>query len=593
MSRLFQRRALLKGSLAAVAAAFATSGEAAAPDAAPVRLGTGIVPPPGNDPGEQNEALDALDRFIAAYLDAKNCPGLTLAIADENRLIRAKGYGFSDLEGRAPVTPDLLFEIGSITKSFIAITLLQLREEGKIDFNRPVLDYLPWLPIQSVYGPIATHHLLTHSSGLPDALGLFSGDPQSRLVQGFKPGEHFHYCNAGFDILGYLISKVDGRPWPTAVKLRILDPLGMRNTFPLITNDTLARRAKSYVQRFNDEADYGRAPLAPAANLVFSSAAGSVTSTPGDMALYIQMLLRRGAGPNSRILSPDSFSMLSKPYIEAKDLSPTASYGYGIAVDRIDGHLVLRHTGGMPSFISSIIVDLDGGVGAFSSVNARHDFRPNPVSIYAVQLLVARKDGKPLPKPPDLPDPSIVTDSALYAKIYTATNGKKVEAIAEGNKLSLSVEGRKIALEQSEPGVFLAAERPYSEFPFLFLPASSASAASPAASKPPYAELLWGSDWYASADYKGPRDFPPNSEFMRLTGHYRADSVWASSVKVVWAKGQLLADGVLPLVSIGGSLFRAGSESWSPETAEFLHFVDSVPQLLRLSGSDFWRVTEG
>jgi D-alanyl-D-alanine carboxypeptidase len=585
----------LKSSLGA--AAFASSARAALPVAMssfprtlllPLRLGT--------TQAEGSEAFAALDRFIPAYLEAKNCPGLTLAIANDKGLIGAKGYGFSDVERQVPVTSDLLFEIGSITKSFVAITLLQLREEGKVDFDRPVLDYLPWLPIQCVYGPIATHHLLTHSSGLPDALGLFSGDPQSRLVQGFKPGEHFHYCNAGFDILGHLISKVDGRPWPVAVKQRVIDPLGMHNTFPVITNDSLGHRAKSYVQRFDDEVDYQRAPLVPTANMIFSSAAGSVTSTPGDMALYIQMLLRHGAAASGRLLSPDSFALFSKPQIEAKEFSATSSYGYGIAVDHIDGHLILRHTGGMPSFISSIIVDLDGGIGAFSSMNVRHDFRPNPVSIYAVQLLVAQKEGKPLPKAPDLPNPKNVTDATAYAKTYSSANGKKIEAIADGNNLSLMIDGRKIALEQTEGDVFLSSERPYSEFAFQFLRAASPSGALPenakTTSKPPFAELLWGSDWYTSADYKGVRDFPQNSNFLHLTGHYRADSVWASSFKIVWVKGQLMMDGVVPLVPIGANLFRMGPESWSPETVEFLHFADGVPQLLRMSGADFWRVAE-
>jgi D-alanyl-D-alanine carboxypeptidase len=595
MSRSLPRRSLLKSSLGAVA--FASSVRAATTVAVNLTPRTPPLPSLFDDSrAEGSEAFAALDRFIPAYLEAKNCPGLTLAVANDNGLIRAKGYGFSDVERQVPVTPDLLFEIGSITKSFVAITLLQLREEGKVDFNRPVLDYLPWLPIRCVYGPIATHHLLTHTSGLPDALGLFSGDPQSRLVQGFKPGEHFHYCNAGFDILGHLISKVDGRPWPVAVKQRVIAPLGMRNTFPVITNDSLAHRAKSYVQRFDDEADYQHSPLVPAANLVFSSAAGSITSTPGDMALYIQMLLRRGSGRNGRILSPDSFTLLSKPQIEAKEFSPTSSYGYGIGVDHIDGHLVLRHTGGMPSFISSIIVDLDAGVGAFSSMNVRHDFRPNPVSIYAVQLLVAQKEGKPLPKPPDLKDPKNVPDAVAYAKIYSSPNGKKIEAIADGNNLYLLIDGRKIALERAEGDVFLSSERPYSELAFQFSRASppvTSGENDKTTSKPPYAELLWGSEWYTSADYKGARDFPQNPDFLRLTGHYRADSVWASGFKIVWVKGQLMVDGLTPLVPIGANLFRMGSESWSPETVEFLHFADGVPQLLRMSGADCWRVAEG
>lgn len=132
-----------------------------------------------------------LDEFIAEYMRAMNSPGLTLALANTYGIARTAAFGFSDLETRVPVTPDLLFEIGSISKSFVALTLLQLREEGKLDLNRPILEYLPWLPIEANYGVITVHHLLTHSSGLPDALILFLTNPQARHVQAFKPASTF------------------------------------------------------------------------------------------------------------------------------------------------------------------------------------------------------------------------------------------------------------------------------------------------------------------------------------------------------------------------------------------------------------------
>jgi CubicO group peptidase (beta-lactamase class C family) len=127
-----------------------------------------------------------LDDFIAEYKRARNSPGLTLALANKDGAVRTTAFGFSDLETKVPVTPDLLFEIGSISKSFVALTLLQLREEGKLDFERPILEYLPWLPIEANYGVITVHHLLTHSSGLPDALILFLTNPQARHVQAFS-----------------------------------------------------------------------------------------------------------------------------------------------------------------------------------------------------------------------------------------------------------------------------------------------------------------------------------------------------------------------------------------------------------------------
>src|SRR5690606_5840411 len=96
----------------------------------------------------------------------------------------------------------------------------------------------------------------------------------------------------------------------------------------------------------------------------------------------------------------ESFELFTKAHIEAKEFGPTASYGYGLAVDTLDGHKVVRHTGGMVSFMSSLLVDLDSGVGAFASINAQQGYRPTAVTQYAVQLMSAQRANKALPSVP-------------------------------------------------------------------------------------------------------------------------------------------------------------------------------------------------
>src|SRR5208283_1106462 len=129
------RRALLLGSLRAAAAGAAL---------APLRAIDSFAVEAAA-PGD----FQQLDAFIAAYIRAMNAPGLTLGLANTDGTVRAAAFGFSDLEAKTPLTAEHMFEIGSITKSFAALTLLQLREEGKLDLNRPILEYLPWLPIQT------------------------------------------------------------------------------------------------------------------------------------------------------------------------------------------------------------------------------------------------------------------------------------------------------------------------------------------------------------------------------------------------------------------------------------------------------------
>ena len=143
-----------------------------------------------------------LDSFIARYMTAMNAPGMTLALARREGSPRIATFGYSDLEAKEAVTPEHLFQVGSITKSFVALTCLQIHDEGKLDLERPILEYLPWLPIVAKHGTITPHHLLTHTSGLPNALGFLASDPGTRYVQGYRPGEHFHYCNLGFAFWG-------------------------------------------------------------------------------------------------------------------------------------------------------------------------------------------------------------------------------------------------------------------------------------------------------------------------------------------------------------------------------------------------------
>ncbi|GAC1656910.1 MAG: hypothetical protein NVS9B15_18170 [Acidobacteriaceae bacterium] len=285
-------------------------------------------------------ALRSLDAFTRDYMRAMNAPGMTLAIAGRNGILPTTTYGFSELESHTPLRPEQLFQIGSITKSFIATVLLQLRQEGKLDLQRPILDYLPWLPIESDFGVITPHSLLTHSSGLPDPIGLRPPSPDYVYAQRFKPGEHFHYCNLGFAILGELIRKLDNRPWTSAVRARIFEPLYMTSASPVYDTPTRHRSPNSYLPFASDRAESVLASLTPAGPETFEDAAGSICANAADMARYMSCLLNHG----SPLLTPDSFALLTTPHIKAEDFSPTASYGYGIAVDTLDGHKILRHT---------------------------------------------------------------------------------------------------------------------------------------------------------------------------------------------------------------------------------------------------------
>jgi len=216
---------------------------------------------------------EPLRRFIVEYMRAMNAPGLTLALANVQGPQSIAAFGLADLDAKTPLTTLYRFEIGSITKSCAALVILQLQDEGKLDVQHPILRYLPWLPIETDFGEIRIHHLLTHSSGMPTSDGhLVPTESGARLRQSFQPGTQFHYSNWGFAVLGRLIESIDGVSWPAAVSRRLFAPLGMTDTAAAISSATRARIVSSYVP-LHDERPYPRhGALVRAGNLTFTAA---------------------------------------------------------------------------------------------------------------------------------------------------------------------------------------------------------------------------------------------------------------------------------------------------------------------------------
>jgi CubicO group peptidase (beta-lactamase class C family) len=544
----------------------------------------------GSDPNAV--AFRLLDRFVAGYSAAMNAPGLTLAVASGERTLRTASYGFVERAARIPVTTDLLFEIGSITKSFAALVILQLSEERKLQLQAPILDYLPWLSMDCPLGEITVHHLLTHSSGMPEDAPVFPGSAERRPRQAFKPGSEFHYSNWGFGVIGYLIEALDGKPWPVSLTERILKPVGMSHSAAAITSAVRPRIAPSYMPLYDDRTYPRLGPLAPAGNLTVQTAAGSIASTPGDMALYMRMILNRGVVPGGRIVSEESFVLFATPHIPASEFGPTASYGYGIAVDKLDGRVRLRHTGGMVSFMSAIHMDLDSKVGAFASINAQLGYRPNPVAEYALRLMRAAMDRAPLPAMPPFDESAKVDAAPGYAGTYVAADGRRLGVEAGADRLSLVFEGRRIPLQQTEEGTFIADDLAFDRYPLVFERESRSGEGTQgaAASPPPIVALAYGADWYASSRVHGANALSPSPELVPYEGTYYSENPWNGTILVVQRQRRLWIGGTDPLFRVGNHLFRVGLQASSPELAEFSEFVGGTPRILRFDGGEFQRV---
>ncbi len=531
---------------------------------------------------------EALGGFARHYLEVLKAPGLIVGLASRSGTVAAAGFGSVDLAGKIPVSPAQQFHIGSITKSFVALIVLQLQEEGKLKVTDPILSHLPWLAIETDYGEISIHHLLTHTSGMPDDPQAITTERNARLRQAYKPGVRFHYSNWAFDVLGRLIGKLEGTSWPQALERRILVPLGMRDTSPAIVSWNSSRVAPSYAPRFDDRPYSPGAELATAGVLTFERSAGSIASTAHDMALYMQMLLNGGAGPSGRIVSAESFERFSTGYVDAPDFGPGVKYGYGIGVDQLEGHKRLRHTGGMPSFASAIHLDLDSGHGAFASVNAQQGSRPNPVAEYALRVLRARAEKRAPAPAPKLEDGYTLENGNEYAGRYVGPDGRALVVVARDSNLFLMSGQDAIRLRRMEGDDFTTLDKRFSLFPLVFGRAASNAAAN--GSSPEVVDLGYGRDWYAREGAAKQAAVPPSPELAKLDGFYHSGDALTGGAWVIQRQGKLWLDARTPLVSIGNGLFRVDDEPESPETVEFRQVIDGRAEVLVASGEVLRRV---
>ena len=523
-----------------------------------------------------------LDEYIARHMRETGAPGMTLALANRDGLIRASTYGFADMKAGLKVVNETMFEIGSVSKSFVGLALVQLSEERKLDFNKPIVEYLPWLKINSKFEAITAHHLLSHSAGLPGAPLLLDA-LLGELWTAYEPGKRFLYSNTGYNILGFLIAALDKRPFADAMRERLLVPMGMNASSSTITNDIRKHMAIGYKPLNEGKPFPLHGTLAEAQWIEVDVAAGSIASTPGDMAKYLRMLLNRGGLPKGRLISEDGFKLFTRAAINSPYRGEPASYGYGLWVSDIEGHKRLRHTGGMVAFSSSIDVDMTSGIGAFASVNANlRGYRPVAVTKYAVELFNGLLDGKQLPDAPAAAPPADeVKNAADYEGEYTSPNGKKLVLVADGEKLMLVHAARRVALERPAAvgDRFIVKHPDFETFMLGFVRDNRV-----------VTEAYWGPDWYAGERYTGPRDASERrKDWEGYVGHYYNDSPWYGDTRVVYRKDRLYMDGLQPLVPRGDGKFAIGDPE-APDWIAFESIIDGRAMRLNFSGIPFRRM---
>jgi CubicO group peptidase (beta-lactamase class C family) len=561
------RRAWLTGAVAL--GAFGASPAAAAPLGLPI----GKLPIGG---GPHAKVESALRAYMARHLAAWGLPGMTLSMVDADGYAASLTVGQADLERRQPVRPTQLFQIGSISKSFAAVAVLKAVEEGRLSLDEVVGDRLPALRLPR---EILVRHLVEHSSGLPDNAPLLPRGHEALWI-GHPAGAKHSYSNTGYQILGLLLEAVERKPYGQVIGERILAPLGMASTAPIIRLSDRPQYAVGYQPYLSDRPFPRAGRLAPAPWLEFDNAAGSIGSTPGDMAKYLAWVLRAGRGDGAPILNPASARLFTSPWIDAPDWGEGAKYGAGLATLQVDKRPLLHHTGGMLAFSSSMHLDVEAGVAAFASTNANvRGYRPRLVTLYACRLLRALKAGKgaapaeipPIPSATEIPK-AVLPD---FPGTYRSAAGETFSLVERGDGLAVLHAGEEARLESRGPDAALAPLPRFSRFPLVFRREAGKVAGAW------YGDLWFGKDGRTDA----PGTVP--AELQALAGRYDNDDPWQGTFRLVARPDGLYLDGTERLLALQDGLWTVAEGS--PERIRLDGFIDGKAQRMNLSGVDFLR----
>ena len=296
-------------------------------------------------------AADPIDDYVRSQLAPRHLPGVSLAVVKDGRVVKAAGYGVASLELNAPVTPDTVFEIGSISKQFAANAVLLLVEDGKVKLDDPISSYVA--PCPPAWAGITVRHVLTHTAGLADFdTGNIGFSYRREYTAGefvellgkqpleFPPGEQWKYTNA-FPLLGIVVERASGLSYPEFVRTRIFTPLGLRSARFKSPSEVVPNRADGYLFKDGDYR-HGEAlrPQIIAAN-------GGILMNVRDFAAW-DLAITEG-----RLLRPDSVTAMTTPVRLTN--GRTVAHGLGWFLDTFNGHRFGAHWGTTVTGHSAVI----------------------------------------------------------------------------------------------------------------------------------------------------------------------------------------------------------------------------------------------
>jgi CubicO group peptidase (beta-lactamase class C family) len=302
-----------------------------------------------------DEPLSAtVDEFVTAELRAQHIPGVALAVVQDGKIVKAAGYGLSNVELGVATKPESIFQTGSVGKQFTATAVMMLVEEGRVGLDDKISKYFPNAP--AAWKDITVRHLLTHTSGIPDyteektggAINMRTDYTEAELVKkiaglplDFQPGEKWSYSNSGYLLLGVLIHHVTGEFYGDFLQQRVFQPLQMTSTRIISEADIVPNRSAGY--RLVKGELKNQEWVSPSLNTTADGAlyTNVLDLAKWDAALYTEKLLKRS-----------SFDQMWTPV--KLNSGKTSPYGFGWRVAEVNGHRLLEHGGAWQGFTMHI-----------------------------------------------------------------------------------------------------------------------------------------------------------------------------------------------------------------------------------------------
>jgi len=365
---------------------------------------------PGPDTIAPAEGYGEVARQLADFVEFertdKELPAFSIALVDDQRTVWAAGFGQADPASGRPATAATIYRVGSVSKLFTDLAVMQLVERGELDLDAPITDYIPEFklgdpisPGETASGPPTLRQLMSHRAGIvrEPPVGHYFDDTEPSLAATvaslngtpviYAPGSRVKYSNAGIATVGYTLERTQGRPFSEYVREAVLAPLGMtRSAFapdPAIVEGLAAAVMRGYD---------GREFAAPTFELGMAPA-GSMYAPVTDLALFMSAVFAGGAGAGGRVVADTTLEAMLRPQFEED-----SGFGIGFALGTLDGHRYAGHGGAIYGFATQLAMLPDEKLGAIAvtSVDVANDVTRR-VTDYALRLMLAVREGAALP----------------------------------------------------------------------------------------------------------------------------------------------------------------------------------------------------